>query len=66
MGGMPSALPYAPSVRVVAKTRDGRTAEMSVPSNQLRCKVGDQIRAVRRGVSVYLDPSSCATLGRYD
>jgi hypothetical protein len=66
IGGEPSALPYAPSVRIVAMTEDGRSAAMSVPSNQLRCRVGDQIRAQRRGVSVHLDPSSCTNLGRYD
>lgn len=66
IGGEPNVLPYAPSVRIVAKTADGRTAQMSVPSNQLRCKVGDRIRAQRRGVSVHLDPSSCTNLGRYD
>ena len=66
VGAVPSDLPYAPPVRIVARTPDGRTAQMSVPSNQLRCKVGDRIRAARRGVSVHLDPSSCADLGRYD
>ncbi len=66
IGGRPSADPYAPIVRVVARTEDGKTAQMSVPSNQLHCKVGDQIPAVRRGTSVHLDPSSCADLGRYD
>jgi hypothetical protein len=66
IGGEPSADPYAPIVRIVAKTQDGGTAQMRVPSNQLRCKVGDQVRAARRGASVYLDPSSCADLGRYD
>ncbi|HYW17574.1 MAG TPA: hypothetical protein VE891_15655 [Allosphingosinicella sp.] len=66
IGGQPHALPYAPSVRIVARTVDGRTAEMSVPVNQLRCKVGDEIRAFRRGVSLHLDPASCASFGRYD
>ncbi|HEX8480382.1 MAG TPA: hypothetical protein VF650_00585 [Allosphingosinicella sp.] len=65
VGGRPGKLPYAPSVRIVARTQDGRTAQMSVPSNQLRCKVGDHIRATSRGTSVYLDQSSCADLGRY-
>ncbi|HET9638166.1 MAG TPA: hypothetical protein VFP12_03075 [Allosphingosinicella sp.] len=66
IGGVPGADPYAPLVRIVAKTQDGRTAQMSVPSNQLHCKVGDRIPASRRGTSVHLDPSSCADLGRYD
>jgi hypothetical protein len=66
IGGEPGALPYAPTVMIVAKTEDGRTAQMSVPSNELHCKVGDRIPAFRRGASVHLDPSSCADLGRYD
>ncbi len=57
---------YAPRVTIVARTADGRTGRMSVPAHKLRCKVGDRIRATRQGVSVRLDPASCADLGRYD
>lgn len=64
IGGVPNAGPYAPTVRILARTEDGRIAQMSVPSNELRCKVGDEIPATSRGTSVYLDPSSCADLTR--
>jgi hypothetical protein len=64
IGPVPSADPYAPTVRILARTEDGRIAQMSVPSNELSCKVGDKIRATSRGASVYLDPSSCADLTR--
>jgi hypothetical protein len=66
IGPSPSALPYGPDAVVVARTDDGRTGRMTVPAHQLRCKIGDRIRATRRGVSVHLDQSSCASLGRYD
>ena len=64
IGGVPDAGPYAPAVRILARTEDGRSAQMSVPSNELKCKVGDEIPATSRGTSVYLDPSSCADLTR--
>lgn len=63
IGAEPGDGPYAPLVRVIARTDDGKTAQMRVPSNQLRCKLGDEIPATRRGVSVYLDQASCADLG---
>src|SRR3954467_4705827 len=62
IGGVPHAGPYAPFVTILARTQDGRIAQMSVPSNELSCKVGDEIAATSRGTSVYLDPSSCADL----
>lgn len=66
IGPEPDAGPYAPGVRIVARTEDGRTAELRVPSNQLSCRVGDRIPATSRGASVRLDQSSCADLGRYN
>lgn len=67
IGAEPSGLKtYAPRATIVARTADGKTGRMSVPAHKLRCRVGDRIRATRRGVSVWLDPSSCADLGRYD
>jgi hypothetical protein len=66
IGPQPDVLTYGPSVRIVARTADGRIGQISVPAHLLRCKVGDRIRATSRGTSVYLDQSSCAHLGRYD
>lgn len=66
VGPQPDVLTYGPSVRIVARTADGRIGQISVPAHLLRCKVGDRIRATSRGTSVALDQSSCAHLGRYD
>jgi hypothetical protein len=66
VGPQPDVLTYGPSVRIVAKTPDGRIGQTSVPAHLLRCKVGDRVRATGHGTSVYLDQSSCAHLGRYD
>ena len=62
----PRAERFLPTVVVVARSPDGRMGRMSIPANQIRCKVGDKIRSVERGVSIYLDQSSCASLGSYD
>jgi hypothetical protein len=61
----PHADSSLPSVEVVARTEDGLTGRMSIPLNQLRCRVGDRVRAQKRGISLRLDQSSCTTLGKY-
>jgi len=66
VGPEPEGLPYGPTVRIVARTADGRIGQISVPARQLRCKVGDEVRATSRGTAIHLDQSSCAHLGRYD
>lgn len=57
---------FPPTVAIVARASDGRTGRMSVPTSQIRCKIGDTIRAESIGVTLRLKQSDCASLGSYD
>lgn len=58
----PNSRRFLPSVVVVARSADGRTAEVSVPASQLRCRIGQRIRASATGVGLQLQKADCAPL----